>query len=169
MYSVRDLSSRVNALSAKTAENLLEIGSAFIDAKTHLQPTEHTEFLKETNYVTDSSTVRKWEVIGKSYLKLKAVVHLLPPVFTTIYKLSSLTADELDVLIKNNILHPAVTTKEINAELNPQSQSKTLPKFTVLFNQFATEEVVNEVNSFLTNYSSYLAVNANDQAQELLN
>lgn len=168
MYSVRDLSSRVNALSKNSAENLLEIGSIFLDAKEHLSEKEHSDFLQETHYVENSSTVRKWQRIGQAYLRLKNISHLLPPVFTTLYKLSSLSADELSVLIENNILSPSVTTKEINAELNPQSQKTTFPKLIVCFNEYATEDVVNEINDLLRSYASYLEVKTNDGAQEMI-
>ena len=168
MYSVGDLSSQVNELSRNSTENLLEIGSIFLDAKTHLSKSEYEQFLKETHYVENSSTVRKWERIGGAYLRLKTISNYLPPVFTTLYTLSQLTPDELDVLIKNNILKPSVTSKEINDELNKKTKSIILPKFTVYFNELATEDIVNEVNSFLSNYSTFLVINANDVAQEIL-
>lgn len=168
MYSVKDLSTKVNALSRNSAENLLEIGLVFLEAKKHLNDTEHKQFLAETHYAENSSTVRKWERIGSAYLRLKSVSQLLPPVFTTVYKLSQLSADELDVLIKNKVLNSSVTTKEINAELNPQFQKTVLPKLVIFFNQSATAEVVSEVNDFLTNYASYLELKINDEAQELI-
>lgn len=169
MRSAKEYSSKINAMTKNTAENLLEIGSIFLDAKNQLSEVEHNEFLQETHYVENSSTVRKWERIGQAYLRLKSISHLLPPVFTTIYKLSSLTSDELNVLIENSILNPSVTTKEIDVELNPQSQSMTLPKLTICFNEYATEDVVNDINDFLTSYASYLAVQENDEAQKIIN
>lgn len=168
MYSVQDLSKKVNALSRNSAENLLEIGLVFLDAKKHLNTNEHKQFLAETHYTENSSTVRKWERIGDAYLRLKSISPLLPPVFTTIYKLSQLSADELDVLIKNKVLNASVTTKEINAELHPQLQRAVIPKLVISFNQSATAEVVSEVNDFLNKYASYLELKINDEAQELI-
>ena len=168
MSSTKEYSSKINEMTKDTAEALLEIGLVFVDAKKNLNETEYEAFLQDTNYEKATSTVRKWERIGQAYLRLKTVSHSLPPVFTTLYKLSGLSVDELDVLIKNKILSPTVTTKEIDAELNPQSQSKSLPKLIICFNEDATEDFVNAVNDFLTSYASYLAVQANDEAQDLL-
>ena len=168
MSNVKELSSRVNALSKHSAENLLEIGLVFLDAKRLLNGTEHNQFLKETQYLENTSTVRKWERIGQAHLRLKSVSHLLPPVFTTIYKLSQLDASELDVLIKNKILCPSVTTKEIDAELNPHTKSASEPIFNICFNEYATDEIVKEIHDLLMSYSSYCEVKTNDDAQEMI-
>ena len=89
-----------------------------IDAKSELSTEEYQEFLKVTKYDQKSSSVRKWEVIGKSYLRLKPIASLLPPIWSTIYKLSSLKPYQLDLLQQMNILHPSMTAKEIDNELN---------------------------------------------------
>ena len=44
----------------------------------------------------------------------------------------------------------------ISDELKPQSQSKTFPKFTVSFNEFATEKIINEIKYVLLNHISLL-------------
>jgi hypothetical protein len=168
MSNVKELSSRVNTLSKHSTENLLEIGLVFLDAKRLLNESEHNEFLKETQYLENTSTVRKWERIGQAHLRLKSVSHLLPPVFTTIYKLSQLETSELNVLIENKILRPSVTTKEIDAELNPHIRTTSKPIFNIFFNEYATDEIVKEVHDLLMSYSSYCEVETNDIAQEMI-
>jgi len=168
MSSVKDFSSLVNTLRKDTANNLLEIGCAFSDAKKKLTETEYKEFLKDTNYVENSSTVRKWQVIGNAYFRLKNICEYLPPVFTTIYKLSRLRAEQLDVLIKNNIIRPEMTTKDISNELNPKSKAVNPPKMTIRFNQNVTEQIVKEINNFLAKYDMCLEIKSNEKAKELI-
>lgn len=108
---------KMNSLSLNTVESILEIGNLMIDAKNELPTEEYQEFLKVTKYDQKSSSVRKWEVIGKSYLRLKPIASLLPPIWSTIYKLSSLKPYQLDLLQQLNILHPSMTAKEIDNEL----------------------------------------------------
>lgn len=168
MYSAKELSEKVNDLSRNSADNLLEIGLTFLDAKKHLSKDEHQQFLSETHYVENSSAVRKWECIGQAYVRLKSISQLLPPVFTTLYQLSQLNADQLDVLIKNKVLNPSVSSKEINAELHPHTKSSKIAKLTISFNAYATAEIVHQVNDFLTAYASYLEIKMNDKTQDLI-
>jgi len=118
---------KMNSLSLNTVESILEIGILMIDAKSELSTDEYQEFLKITKYDQKSSSIRKWEVIGKSYLRLKPIAPLLPPIWSTIYKLSSLKPYQLDLLQQMNILHPSMTAKEIDNELKtPSKKSSTL-------------------------------------------
>jgi hypothetical protein len=93
---------------------------------------------------------------------------MLPPVFTTLYRLSQLDPGELDSLVKNKIISPSVTTKQIDAELHPQSKSIDEAKIAILFNTYANDEIVQEIHNFLLSYSSYLDVKTNDEAQEMI-
>jgi hypothetical protein len=117
MKKIETYVKRMNSLSLNTVESILEIGNLMIDAKSELSTEEYQEFLKVTNYDQKSASVRKWEVIGKSYLRLKPIASLLPPIWSTIYKLSSLKPYQLDLLQQMNILHPSMTAKEIDDEL----------------------------------------------------
>ena len=90
MKKIETYVKRMNSLSLNTVESILEIGNLMIDAKSELSTEEYQEFLKVTKYDQKSASVRKWEVIGKSYLRLKPIASLLPPIWSTIYKLSIL-------------------------------------------------------------------------------
>jgi hypothetical protein len=118
---------KMNSLSLNTVESILEIGNLMIEAKQELKKDEYQEFLKLTKYDQKSSSIRKWEVIGKSYLRLKPIAMLLPPIWSTIYKLASLNPNQLDLLQQMNILHPSMTAKEIDNELKtPSTKSSSL-------------------------------------------
>ena len=108
-YSVQEMSSRVNQLSKNSVDNLLEIGKIFFESKENMTKSDYKEFLKETHYKEGSSSIRKWEKIGESYLRLNEICNLLPPVFTTLYFLSSLNQDEFDLIVKSNVLNPSIT------------------------------------------------------------
>lgn len=125
MKKIETYVKRMNSLSLNTVESILEIGNLMIDAKSELSTEEYQEFLKVTKYDQKSASVRKWEVIGKSYLRLKPIASLLPPIWSTIYKLSSLKPYQLDLLQQMNILHPSMTAKEIDNELKTSSKKSS--------------------------------------------
>jgi hypothetical protein len=102
-----------------------------IEAKQELKKDEYQEFLKLTKYDQNSSSIRKWEVIGKSYLRLKPIASSLPPIWSTIYKLASLKPSQLDHLHQINLLHSSVTAKEIDAELKTPLSKKPHLRLTI--------------------------------------
>lgn len=166
-YTVTEMSSRVNNLSKNSVENLLEIGNIFYESKNNFTTSDYNEFLKETHYVEKSSTIRKWERIGRSYLKLKEVSDRLPPVFTTLYCLSKLSDDEFNILISTNVLTPSITTLEIEESLNKvKNQSKSLPKIVIEFQDTVSFGVVKEVDDLLQTYSNYIVIKKNDEFKE---
>ncbi len=116
-----EYSLKVNSLTQTTVENILEIGRLMLESKEVLEKDEYELFLNKTSYKEETSTVRKWNRIGESYIRLKNISHYLPPSFSTIYKLSTLDSNKLNGLIEKRVLIPTVTLKEINDELNPPS------------------------------------------------
>jgi hypothetical protein len=170
MFSAKELADKVNNLTQSSAENILEIGLAFYEAEEHLKGDDYRNFLSETQYVDKSSMIRKWKGIGKSYQRLRSVRQYLPPVFTTIYKLSTITADELDSLIKSNVLTPSVSTKEIIEELHPKSKKQRNARIVVEFvAQNCELEVLELCNLIDTEYSSFITITLNDEAIDLIN
>lgn len=100
---------KVNALSAKTVESILTIGTLMNEAKAELSKSDYEDFLRQTKYAAKSSSIRKWEKIGKSYMRLKPIAHLLPSNWSTLYKLAGLDASQLDLLEQKGILSPTVS------------------------------------------------------------
>jgi hypothetical protein len=125
-----DLADKFNSLSRDCTENILEAALLMSEAKESLSKSDYEDFLKLTNYQAKSSSVRKWIQIGKSYVRLKPISHNIPPVWTTIYKISTLKADQLDLLEKNNVLKPSVTAKDIDDAINTKNRSHQ-PKYRI--------------------------------------
>lgn len=66
MKSIKNYVQKFNALSTHSVKSILEIGSLMLDAKTELNETDYTVFLSQIKYTDKSSSIRKWEKIGKS-------------------------------------------------------------------------------------------------------
>ncbi len=166
---VQEMSSRVNNLSKNSVENLLEIGKIFFDGKSNLTTTEYKQFLQETHYVEGSSTVRKWEQIGKSYTKFQEISNLLPPVFSTLYQLTKLTDEELKNLVNDKKLKPSTTSQEIDEYFQkPSNNTKSLPKIVIEFTDTVTFNVVKEIDDMLQKYSNYIEIKKNDEVKEYI-
>jgi hypothetical protein len=169
MFSSDQLAEKVNSLTQSSASNILEIGLAFHEAKQHLKESDFQDFLNRTKYAEKSPMIRKWIGIGKSYQKLKSVSKQLPPVFTTIYKLSTITPDELNSLIKTGVLTPSVSTKEINDELHPKSKKQRNARLIIEFAtpncEFELKELCDLIES---TYSPFVKLEMNDEAKDLL-
>ena len=99
MNKINEYSSKINSLTLNTVENILEIGRLMLECKDTLEPDEYKLFLKETSYKEETPTVRKWNRIGDSYVRLRCISQHLPPVVSTLYKLSTLDSNKLTNLI----------------------------------------------------------------------
>lgn len=169
MKRIEEYVTKMNALSSVSVESILEIGNLMIDAKTELTSNEYQEFLTQTKYAEKSASVRKWEVIGKSYLRLKPISSNLPPNWSTIYKLASLKPFQLDLLQKMNILHPSMTAKEIDKELKVSTAKSSLRitiQIDVDINQNCANRLLNTLTKVCSQYSCTLKKSA--ELEELL-
>jgi len=81
MDKVTEYSSKVNSLTLSSVENILEISRLMLESKNVLEKDEYLLFLKETSYKEETPTVRKWNRLGNSYVRLKSISQYLPPVF----------------------------------------------------------------------------------------
>jgi len=115
----------------------LKVAALFIDAKDALGKEGYNRFLATIRYEPKSSSVRKWECIGSQRFKLDAVAEHLPPNWTTIYKISRLSPTMIDELIVSNVLSPATTAAEIDAELNPRLIKNSRLAITIIFGDLA--------------------------------
>jgi len=122
MKTSSDYANQVNELFINSACSILNIANVFVQAKHDLSKTDFDDFLKLTKYAEKSSSVRKWLRIGDAYVRLAPLADRLPPNWSTIYKLSTLKANELDALIEANVLNRNMTAKDIDAELKPKRQ-----------------------------------------------
>ena len=169
MFNSDELAEKVNSLSQSCVTDILEIGLAYFEAKEHLEESHYQDFLQKTKYAKNSSMIRKWYGIGKSYQRLSSVSEKLPPVFTTVYKIATITADELQLLISSGVLNPSVSTKEILDELHPKSKKQNLARIVVEFNDANCAFHLKELFDFIeSNYSSFAKLKTNDVAKDLL-
>ena len=165
----QEYSSRVNSLTLNTVENILEIGRLMLDGKNQLDPDEYELFLKETHYEEETSTVRKWNRIGESYVRLKSISQHLPPVVSTLYKLSTLDSNKLNKLIESQILTPTVTLKEIEDELNPQSKKIKPISIVLEIDSTINENTLQEIIDSLDNYKKVIEVKMSQEVKNILN
>ena len=124
MSKLKEYVSKYSALSTKSVDSILDIGSLMLDAKTELQQTEYESFLSAIKYESKSSSVRKWHVIGKSRTKLEMYKDRMPPMWSTIYALAELDASVLDELVTNDVLKSSMTAKELKSALIPKLRDK---------------------------------------------
>ena len=123
MSKLKEYVSKYSALSTKSVDSILDIGSLMLDAKTELQ-CEYESFLSAIKYEKKSSSVRKWHVIGKSRTKLEMYKDRIPPMWSTIYALAELDASVLDELVTNDVLKSSMTAKELKSALTQKLRDK---------------------------------------------
>ena len=169
MNKVTEYSSKVNSLTLNTVENILEIGRLMLESKDTLEPDEYYLFLKETHYGEETSTVRKWNRIGDSYVRLKSISQHLPPVVSTLYKLSTLDSNKLNNLINSQILTPTVTLKEIIEELNPPKTTNNPICITLEIDSTIDENTLQEIIDSLDNYKKVIEVKMSQEVKNILN
>jgi hypothetical protein len=122
MKTSSDYANQVNKFFINSACSILNIANVFVQAKHDLSKTDFDDFLNLTKYAEKSASVRKWLRIGDAYVRLAPLADRLPPNWSTIYKLSTLKANEIDALIEANVLNRNMTAKDIDAELKPKRQ-----------------------------------------------
>ena len=169
MNNYHEYSTKVNSLTLNTVENILEIGRLMLECKDILNSDEYNLFLKETHYGQETSTVRKWNRIGDSYVRLKSISQHLPPVVSTLYKLSTLDSNKLTSLIDSQILTPTITLKEINDELNPPKNTNNPICITLEIDSTIDEETLQEILDSLDNYKKVIEVKMSQEVKNILN
>lgn len=169
MNKIENYSSKVNSITLNTVENILEIGRLMLECKDVLEPDEYDMFLKQTHYGEETSTVRKWNRIGESYVRLKSISQHLPPVVSTLYKLSTLDSNKLNSLIDSQILKPTVTLKEIHDELNPSKTTDNSFCITLEIDSTIDENTLQEILESLDNYKKVIDVKMSQEVKNILN
>jgi hypothetical protein len=169
MNKVTEYSSKVNSLTLNTVENILEIGRLMLECKELLEPDEYEIFLKQTHYGEETPTVRKWNRIGDSYVRLKSISQHLPAVVSTLYKLSTLDSNKLNSLIDSQILTPSVTLKEIHDELNPSKTTNNPICITLEIDSTIDENTLQEILDSLDNYKKVIEVKMSQEVKNILN
>lgn len=168
MNKHQDYSSKVNSLTKNTVENILEIGRLMLESKKVLDSIEYQLFLTETSYKEETSTVRKWNRIGESYIRLTSISQHLPPSFSTIYKLSTLDSNKLNRLIESHVLTPTITLKEIHDELNPSSNKKNSMSVVVEIESTIDVESLQEMIDSITKLQGVVELKMSQEVKNIL-
>jgi hypothetical protein len=158
-------------LGKKSVDGILKYGVTMVDAKNTLADSDYEKFLERTHYAEKSASVRKWICIGNAYLRLDAIADNLPPNWSTIYKLSSLSVDKFDLLERKKVLSPTVTAREIDEALSKKSSSKRKPvKLVLTFDSDVRPDVLKKIHDLIEKSvpTSVCKMNLTDEAEELL-
>jgi len=171
MKNVDYFVNEITDLGKKSTEGILKYGITMLDAKNTLNTSEYEKFLERTKYVGKSASVRKWICIGNAYLRLNAIADKLPPNWSTLYKLSSLSVDKFDLLERKKVLSPTVTAREIDEALSKKTSVMRKPvKLILTFDAGVKPDVFKQIHDLIQKSlpSSVCTMNLTDEADELL-
>lgn len=85
----------------RTAIASLQMCRVVYEASKSLDDSDFDEFCKNIGYKSDSSTIRKFTVVGKVYPRLIKYADQLPAAWTSIYALTQMPADEFERCIQS--------------------------------------------------------------------
>ena len=102
-----------NSNMKKSARATLEMCRTVYEASKTLGSDGFYSFCKEVGYKDDSSTIRKFIVIGKVYPRLIDYAEQLPLGWTNIYQLTQISADDFDKCIKSGFELKKLTGSEL--------------------------------------------------------
>ena len=171
MKNIEYFVTEIKSLGMKSTEGILKYGVTMLDAKNTLSAFDYEDFLKQTHYAEKSSSVRKWNCIGKAFLRLNPIAENLPPNWSTLYKLSALSTDKFDLLERKNVLSPTVTAKEIDEALSKKISSKSKPiKLILTFGSDVQPDVLKQIHDLIQKSlpSSVCTMNLTDEVEEML-
>ena len=85
----------------RTAIASLQMCRVVYEASKSLDESDFDEFCKNIGYKSESSTIRKFTVVGKVYPRLIKYADQLPAAWTSIYALTQMPADEFERCIES--------------------------------------------------------------------
>lgn len=88
-----------NAKLVKTARSVLEMCRVVYEAKESLDSWDFKDFCAQIGHGPNSSSIRKFVVIGKLYPRLIRCAEQLPASWTSIYLITQIPADEFEALV----------------------------------------------------------------------
>ncbi len=108
-----------NKYAKQTVVGILEMGRIVYETKQAYakKTAEFEEFCRRVGYKADSSSIKKFKLIGEKYISLKKCADKLPNNWTSLYEISQLATDELNNFIDQGLIHQKVLGAEIKALL----------------------------------------------------
>lgn len=171
MKNIEYFVTEITTLGNKSTEGILKYGLTMVDAKSTLSNADYQKFLERTHYAKKSASVRKWICIGKAFMRLNPIADNLPPNWSTLYKLSSMSVDKFDLLERKKVLSPTVTAREIDEALSKKTSSKRKPvKLVLTFDSDVRPDVLKQIHDLIEKSlpTSVCTMNLTDEAEELL-
>jgi hypothetical protein len=117
-----------------TAKATLEMCRTVYEASKTLNSADFESFCRDVGYKDDSSTIRKFIVIGKVYPRLIEYAEQLPVGWTSIYQLTQISAEDFDKCVKSKYALNKLSgselkqlidkTRDLNDTLSPFKQDK---------------------------------------------
>jgi hypothetical protein len=112
LTDVESIVSRYIGFYNKTIEGVLGMSKAVFDAS-RLNADQREEFCQKTNLDEKSATFKKYVKIGKKYDVFFKYQDKLPPNWTSLYTISSLKDEVVDILLENDEITPNMTGLEL--------------------------------------------------------
>lgn len=110
----------------RTAIASLQMCRVVFEASKALDEPDFDEFCKNIGYKPDSSTIRKFTVVGKVYPRLIKYADQLPAAWTSIYSLTQMPADEFERCIESGYRLCDLSTSEIDELVKQTRQINNL-------------------------------------------
>ena len=110
-----------------STQNTIAMCEVFFKAK-HELGAEFSSLCSALNYTADSSTIKKYILIGEKAELFKPYLDRLPNTWTTLYQMTHLNGDELQQLLSNGQLNQATTGAQIKSVLKKRQVEPAKPK-----------------------------------------
>lgn len=111
-----------NVYARKTAESVIGMGETVFNAKANLGD-DFSLFCGEIRFDEKSSAIRKFCKIGQKAALLKKYEKSLPASWTTVYRLTEFTDNQLFDYVESGKITPASTQAEVGLLLNKNSKT----------------------------------------------
>lgn len=128
----------------QSAKNILLLGKTIVEANEALSPDEFATFCQEIGIEKNSATFKKFHKIGSRAFQLEPFLEKLPTAWTTLYKLSTLQPDDLNVITSGEFLSPLTTAKQVDEYFGKQKAASQREAFDIFI---STEELDEEVQA----------------------
>jgi hypothetical protein len=128
--NVVEYAEKFKGYAIKTAEAIIQMAKVVNDAKNTLGAIDYEEFCNQVGYKSDSSTIRKLKSIGEKYQTLLSRSKSLPSNWTTIYQISRLTSELIDLKINEGVITPAMDGKNLPVRLGLSNPKPDVPNGT---------------------------------------
>lgn len=165
--TVNHYADQFRGLRQKSSENIIEMACVVCAARSRLSEIQFGQFCKAIGYNCKSSSIRKFEQIGKQAALLSKYFQKLPNNWTSLYNLVQLDPVILESVLDDGTVSPDITGTEIQklvAEHKPpepgncKRATKYHYKCGVTFDAPLDEVVQRELDKLITDFIAKKAI-----------